>query len=96
MTNHRYGKIRSEDVFLLEFVLKVMRKRGLHGTSLWNRNYKDIDLLVIGKNEDFAKAIKVLEKNGSILDYKGDSTIGHDYNLRLKDARFHISNVILL
>ena len=47
-----------------EQIIKIFRKNklncGLHGTSLWNQNYKDVDLLVFSlgdKSENFIKAL---------------------------------------
>lgn len=100
-----YGKLRKEDVPILQSLLKSLRKynlRGaLHGTSLWNSKYKDVDLLVISAHNDviafkqwLAKALN--EHQAQILAEGGNEVIGLDYEPKIKDTVFHISFVRLL
>ena len=68
MTKTAYGKIRKEDLPLVREIIDIFKKHnlkaGLHGTSLWNPRYMDIDLLVVSnKNlvDDFLEATKEIK-----------------------------------
>jgi len=102
-----YGKIRGEDLPLLESVVQIFKKRGLkgglHGTSLWNRNYKDVDLLVVSGSsasgvESFLMALDDLKNKHSakILKEKGNELIGLDYEVEIGKMILHLSYVVLL
>lgn len=102
-----YGKLRPEDVPTLKSVIELFRKHGLraglHGTSLWNAQYKDVDLLVIASSENtdvknFLEALEDLKKQylAKILQQKGDKTIGLDYDIEIDKMILHLSYVVLL
>lgn len=104
--NARFGRLRIEDVPILEKALSILKthhfQAGLHGTSLWNSNYKDIDLLVISESGnsgavEFLLALKELETalGGRIQNQKGNETIGYDAELISGSCVFHISYVVL-
>ena len=76
-------------------------KSGLHGTSLWNQKYKDVDLLVFSLSGDinsFKKAFnELLEKHyGKILGQRGKEISGLDYDVKIGNMVLHLSYVILL
>src|SRR5574341_2319418 len=82
-----YGKVRDEDLPVVKSAIGIFKKHnlkaGLHGTSLWNQNYKDIDVLVVSdKNQvsDFYAAFVELEKLGKVLGQRGNEIVGLDYD----------------
>jgi capsular polysaccharide biosynthesis protein len=102
-----YGKLRPEDVLTLKLVIELFRKHnlraGLHGTSLWNAQYKDVDLLVVALSENsgaksFLEALADLKKEYSakILQQKGEENIGLDYDIEIGKIILHLSYVVLL
>ncbi len=104
-----YGKIRKSDLRVVEQVIGIFRKRhlraGLHGTSIWNPHYRDIDLLVVFPKkprqegvENFRKGLVDLQKNlgARVIGMRGDETAGLDYDIRISKAFLHISYVVLL
>jgi len=104
---HNYGKIREEDIGALENLVELFKKHGLraglHGTSLWNKNYKDLDLLVVSESEkvgvpEFKVALaELLEMfSATVSGENGDDTIGLDYDIQIGKLVLHLSYVILL
>lgn len=103
--NKVYGKLRQEDLPTIEALVSLFRQHnlfsGLHGTSLWNPNYKDVDLLVVSLTNDVAafklalQAMLVAQK-GEIVEEKGDDVMGLDYDIRIGSMVLHLSFVILL
>ena len=100
-----YGKLRPEDRPALESAVRAFRanglRSGLHGTSLWNPRYKDIDLLVVAFEKegvrDFLKAVSRLKKQGAkVLAKRGNEKIGLDYDMKFGKAVLHVSYVPLL
>jgi len=100
-----YGKLREGDLPVLESTLTLFRKyglkAGLHGTSLWNSKYKDIDLLVFSQSNDvkvFKEALNELLQvdNVELLGQKGDDVSGLDYDIKIDQTILHLSFVILL
>jgi hypothetical protein len=76
---------------------------GIHGTSLWNKQYKDIDVLVFSPSEEvgveeFHDALQdiLVRLDARLLNQKGNETIGIDCEVGIHDAVFHISYVVLL
>ena len=105
MNDAVYGKLRKEDVPVLKSVVAILKKHklnaGLHGTSLWNPKYKDVDLLVVSdKNgaREFLWALdEMKETHGAeILEQKGNETIGLDYDIKIGTLILHLSYVVLL
>lgn len=105
--NTKYGNIREEDVPVLEKVLELFEKNGLkaglHGTSLWNKSYKDIDLLAVsfketGGVDDFLRVVETLENElgAQVGEMRGNELIGLDCDLEIGPTIFHLSYVILL
>ena len=102
-----YGKLREEDRPVLERVVKFFKEAGfgvgLHGTSLWNQHYKDVDLLVFsdagkaGVMEFLAAVKKISQKHkGEVVNQKGNEEIGIDCDLNIGPVTLHISYVVLL
>jgi len=102
-----YGKLRPEDVPTLKLVIELFRKHGLraglHGTSLWNAQYKDVDLLIVAPSENsgvknFLEALEDLKKQypAKILQQKGGENIGLDYDIEIGAMILHLSYVVLL
>ena len=100
-----YGKLRQEDIPLFEKVVTIFKDHnlhcGLHGTSLWNAAYKDVDLLVISQSNDvstFRKALDELQSrlHAEILEEKGNESAGLDYDIKLENMILHVSYVVLL
>jgi len=100
-----YGKIRNEDLPVLKAIVLIFKKHnlqvGLHGTSLWNPKYTDIDVLVTSaKNgvKDFYAAIENLKKEHQITisKMKGNETVGLDYEMKIANAIIHCSYVVPL
>ncbi|MFQ5620586.1 MAG: hypothetical protein ACE5FT_01960 [Candidatus Nanoarchaeia archaeon] len=99
----KYGKLRSADKEVFESVVSMFKAHGLdcalHGTSLWNSAYKDIDLLVIGGTVgDFRKALSEIKK---VYDYtlefeKGNADVGLDLEIIIGEVVLHISYVLIL
>lgn len=99
-------KIRKEDLPSLKSVVEILRQHnlmaGLHGTSLWNGKYKDVDLLVISDSADgskeFFRAVDEIKNgnNAKILEQKGNDTIGHDLDIEVGKMILHLSYVVLL
>ena len=101
--HHQYGKLQEKDLPLLESVVEVFKRHGfnagLHGTSLWNPNYKDIDLLIVGKDTAaFRKALveATMKCKGQIDNLKGSTEIGLDCDLKTPHAIIHISYVLFI
>ncbi len=103
--NKVYGKLRQEDLPSIEAMVSLFRKHnlfsGLHGTSLWNPNYKDVDLLVTSVTNDVAAFKQALQEmleaqKGQIVEEKGDDVMGLDYDIRIGSMVLHLSFVILL
>jgi hypothetical protein len=101
----KYGKLREKDAPILKSVVELFRKHnlksGLHGTSLWNPNYKDVDLLVISdKNAivDFYAALEEMKvrRDVKIISQRGNEKIGLDYDVEIGRLILHLSYVILL
>jgi hypothetical protein len=102
------GKLRKEDVPIIKDIVAILKEFklncGLHGTSLWNSSYKDVDLLVFSNNPtglvDFRKAIqKVSEKFPvAIGKERGNDKIGLDLDLNIDNGKIylHLSYVVLL
>ena len=99
------GKLKTEDVPTIVQIVETLRRNGLqaglHGTSLWNTKYKDIDLLVCSSSNCtsiFRKALESIlkENQGVILEQRGNEKIGLDYDIQIKRIVIHISFVILL
>src|SRR3989344_7899300 len=99
------GKLKAEDIPLILAIVDICRRNGLeaglHGTSLWNAKYKDIDLLVFSLANDvqvFRKALESIlkEQQGKILEQKGNEKIGLDYDIQIKKVIVHISFVRVL
>ncbi|MCH8049145.1 hypothetical protein IH979_00295 [Patescibacteria group bacterium] len=102
-----YGQIKKDDITVLKTVVELLKEHdlavGIHGTSLWNPEYKDIDLVVFGmarraQPADFLDVIDHLKKdlNAEILKQRGDEKVGFEVELKVRKARFHLSYVILL
>ena len=100
-----YGKIRPEDLPMLKSVVEIFRKHnlkaGLHGTSLWNPRYKDVDVLVVSvenKVNDFYSAFEEVKRqfNAKVLEQKGNETVGLDYDVEIGKLILHLSYVVLL
>lgn len=104
-----YGKIRKSNLRVVEQVIGIFRKyhlrAGLHGTSIWNSYYRDIDLLVVylGKSkregiDNFRKALADLQKHfgAKVTGTRGDETAGLDYDIQIQKTFLHISYVVLL
>lgn len=101
-----YGKMREEDLPILKSAIEVFKKEGLkaglHGTSLWNAQYKDVDVLVISTEKSglshFRKALGLLKKelSANVLQEKGNEEIGLDYDLEIGKLVLHVSYVVLL
>jgi hypothetical protein len=94
--------LREEDIPQVQKVVSIFKKHGfgvgVHGTSLWNRKYKDIDLLVFSKDastnpETYKKVIQELqsEHDAKILEQKGSAELGWDHELNLAETILHIS-----
>lgn len=103
-----YGKIRPSDLATVKKVVSLLKRKGLrvglHGTSLWNRNYKDIDVLVIHPSSNL-KGLEyfqfVLEKIGKmprakVLGVRGNAEVGLDVDVSLGQTVLHLSYVLLL
>jgi len=101
-----YGEISAEDLIILKQIIEIFRKAnlscGLHGTSLWNPKYKDVDLLVVSQGssgvKEFLRALEELQRklHGKIIDHRGNETIGLDYDVKIGKMNLHISYVVLL
>jgi hypothetical protein len=101
-----YGEIRAEDLVVLKQIIEVFRKAnlscGLHGTSLWNHKYKDVDLLVVSQGtsgvKEFLRTLEELQKKfkAKVTDHRGNETIGLDYDIKIGKMNLHLSYVILL
>ena len=102
-----YGKIRPEDLAALKSVVELFRKNnvkvGLHGTSLWNSKYKDVDLLAVSisgqhGSKNFSKAMEELKKQFSakIVGQNGNEAVGLDYDVEIGKLVLHVSYVPLL
>lgn len=100
-----YGKLRQEDLPLIQEIVNLFRKHelssGLHGTSLWNPNYKDVDLLVVSSTNDvlaFRVALQemLLAQKGQVIKEKGNDMMGLDYDIKVEGMVLHLSFVILL
>ena len=100
-----YGKVQPEDKKALKLLIREFKSKafhcGIHGTSLWNKNYKDIDILVfsvINRSKSFIEVIEnLIKKMGFKLLYKkGTKDAGLDYEMEKGNCIFHISYVILL
>lgn len=101
---NKLGKLLEVDKEIILGIIKIFKKHelgiGIHGTSLWNPKYKDVDILAVSKTNNvqaFDKALKELLKQykGKILDQKGDSYIGLDYDIKIGKLIVHLSFVIL-
>ncbi len=104
MFMNKLGKLRESDKEIILGTINIFKENklgiGIHGTSLWNPKYKDVDMLAVSKTnnvQDFDKALKELLKQykGKILEQKGDSTIGLDYDIKIGKLIVHLSFVIL-
>ncbi len=104
MNKEALGELRKNDIKTLTFATSLFKKYGfssaLHGTSLWNKNYKDIDLVVFPKNSragevgKFLVALEKLQKSGAkIKTARGNKKIGFDYDINFKKSRVHLSYV---
>lgn len=100
-----YGKLREKDVPVIASVVRIFKKHnlkaGLHGTSLWNPKYKDIDILVISlrnQAQKFYQALEELQKRNQakIINQRGNETVGLDYDIKIEKAVLHVSYVVLL
>ena len=106
-----YGKIRPVDIPSLETAIGIFNKHGLcagiHGTSLWNPRYKDIDLIVVhGDNEhcvpEFLSAIEEIKTqlDCEVVNQNGNASIGYDLEIRVNEESktlvLHVSYVVLL
>ena len=100
-----YGRLRKADIPKLESLVRFFGKLqmhcGLHGTSLWNSHYKDVDLLVFSSKSNPTKFLRMLKsfvksKNGKLLEERGNPLIGYDVDVRLGRTIFHISYVLIL
>ena len=102
-----YGKLREADRPVLEAVVRFFKEAGfsagLHGTSLWNPQYKDIDLLVFSNAgkvgaAEFLKALKAISQKhrGEVANQKGNEEIGIDCDLKIGPVILHVSYVVLL
>ncbi|MEK6902077.1 MAG: hypothetical protein AABX02_00620 [archaeon] len=103
--DERFGRLRPADVSKLESLIDWFAKAGfrcgLHGTSLWNAKYKDIDLLVFSskpKSDSFLRTFnKVLKLSGAtLIEQRGNSQIGFDMDVRWGRTIFHLSYVVVL
>ena len=100
----KFGKLRQEDLGVVEEVLSILKAYtlscGLHGTSLWNAQYKDIDLIAFSQDNDisaFRSAIKELQEKGAVIEQeRGDEVVGIDLDVSYKGSALHLSFVILL
>ena len=102
----KYGEISADDLILLKQVIEVFRKSnlscGLHGTSLWNPKYKDVDLLVVSQGtagvKEFLRALEHLQQKlkAKIVDHRGNDAIGLDYDVKIGKMNLHLSYVVLL
>ena len=107
MNTKALGEIRKGDVPAVKSAVKIFKSAGfscaLHGTSLWNKNYRDIDLVVSRPNvnpRDIAKFLVALERfkkqGAKIKNAKGNKDIGFDYDVLLQKTRLHVSYVNVL
>jgi len=103
--NEKYGKIRKEDLDTVKKAVKIFHKHklnvGLHGTSLWNHRYKDIDMLVTSKSNKAKHFLDALEElkhvHGiRIVEERGDKETGLDYYIEIGTLVLHLSYVVLL
>jgi len=101
----KYGKLRKEDIPLIDSVTALFKthnlRTGLHGTSLWNAKYKDVDLLVCSLQNDvhsFLTSLESLKKehHAKILEQRGNEHIGLDYDISIGGLILHVSYVVLL
>ena len=106
ITEAKYGEVRLEDFSVLKSAIEIFKKHGLqcgmHGTSLWNSKYKDIDLLVMSGSKsngvkEFLNALEEIRKQfkGKILQKKGNEDVGLDYDLLVGKTILHISYVVI-
>ena len=107
MNTKALGKIRKGDVPAIMSVIKIFKSAwfscALHGTSLWNKNYKDIDLVVFPRSSraggvgKFLVALEQLKKSGAkIKTARGNEKIGFDYDIDFSKTRLHVSYVNVL
>src|SRR3989338_6687470 len=98
MNDAIYGKIRDEDLPVLKSVIEIFKKQGfqtgLHGTSLWNKSYKDVDLLVVSSKkdaDDFLELLNVLKKqcDAVLMEGRGNKTVGLDYDIKIGKLILH-------
>lgn len=95
-------KIRLLSRASLGFFQKRRLKVGLHGTSLWNSKYKDIDLLAVSDRKtgikDCIASIADLKKKyrAKVLGHRGNESIGLDYDIKIGKMILHLSYVVIL
>lgn len=107
MDSKRYGKIRPPDRILLEKVVSIFKNHGLqaglHGTSLWNSRYKDIDVLVVQSDAkhcvpEFLSAIEEIKTqfDCEVVNQLGNASIGYDLHIKFSHLVLHVSYVVLV
>lgn len=108
MNKGTLGKTRSEHVELLENIVSIFKANnldsGIHGTSLWNENYKDLHLLVFTKDshglENFKNSLESIKSRYKVNlgEMRGDDNIGLDLDIDINDGglTLHLSYVIIL
>lgn len=107
MESKMLGKIRQPDRSILGKAISTFKKHGLcaglHGTSLWNPRYKDIDLLVVqGDTEhcvpEFLSAIEEIKTqfDCEVVNQFGNASIGYDLQIQFPHLVLHVSYVLLV
>ena len=99
------GKLRKEHQSLFKEIVEHFKeynlKAGIHGTSLWNRKYKDVDLLLFSEDNNAASFLQAFETLKSkypykILHEKGTPQAGLDYEIEIEGLILHLSFAITL
>src|SRR3989344_3489559 len=101
----KFGKLREEDIPILNEIIVIAKKNGLqfglHGTSLWNDQYKDVDLLVTSQENNATNFKSFLEEvkekySAKIVNERGNEEIGLDCDIKIGRTVLHVSYVVLL